>query len=50
MGSQMGNEIPDKEIVAQAGAGNPEVRLHTDGKALSIKMWKAVNNVFNMGR
>lgn len=43
----MGNEIPNKAIVAKAGAGNPEVRLHTHGKALSIKAWKAVKNVFN---
>jgi len=46
----MGSEIPNKAIVAKAGAGNPEVRLHAHGKALSKKMWKAMKNVFSMGR
>lgn len=45
----MGSEIPNKALVAKAGARNPEVRLNSHGKALSIKTWKAVKNVFNMG-
>lgn len=44
----MGSEIPNKAILAKAGAGNPEVRLHTHSKALRMKMWKAVKKVFNM--
>lgn len=39
----MGKEIPGKAIVAKIGARKPEARLHTQGKVLSIKMWKAAN-------
>lgn len=44
----MGSEILNKAILARAGAGNPEVRLHIHRKALSMKMWKAVKNFFNV--
>lgn len=49
IGSQTGKEIPGKAIVAKIGAGKPEARLHTQGKVLSIKMWKAAT-VSNMER
>lgn len=45
----MGNETPIKALVANADAGNPEVRLQTHGKALRIKMWKTVKKISYMG-